>query len=77
MDSKQVPTTLHPSKKSSVMEDHGMQHLVDLINSDFYMHKKDPDFDLDKPALIKVCKILLQKINHNFERNKEAVGHLQ
>ena len=54
-----MPTTLHPSKKSSVMEDHGMQHLVDLINSDFYMHKKDPDFELDKPALVKVCKILL------------------
>lgn len=57
--------------KSSVMDDHSIKNLTDLVASDFFVSPKDKDFSLDKEGLVKVCKILLHKVNHNFFKNDE------
>ena len=49
--------------------------LQDLVNSDFEMHINDPDYALNHDEVIKICKILLHKINFNTQRinyNMEA-----
>lgn len=62
------------------MEDHNLYRLTDLVNSDFEMSSKDKDYQLDIEQVIKVCKILLHKINHNWmktihenENNKDQM----
>ena len=50
---------------SNIMDDNQVYRLVDLVNSDFVMSIKDADYKLNQDQLIKVCKILLHKINHN------------
>jgi uncharacterized protein YpuA (DUF1002 family) len=42
--------------------------LADLVNSDFEMQVNDPDYRLNHDELIKVCKVLLHKINFNSKR---------
>lgn len=50
---------------AGLMDDNQVYRLVDLVNSDFVMSTKDADYKLNQDQLIKVCKILLHKINHN------------
>lgn len=52
--------------------------MADLVNSDFEMHVNDPDYRLNHDELIKICKILLHKINFNSKRinvNMEAADN--
>ena len=42
--------------------------LVDLVNSDFEMTANDPDYRLNHDEMIKICKVLLHKINFNNKR---------
>ena len=51
--------------RAGIMDDNQVYRLVDLVNSDFVMSTKDTDYKLNQDQLIKVCKILLHKINHN------------
>ena len=45
------------------MGDDDIYSLSDLIHSDFDMSASDKDYKLSPDQLIKVCKILLHKIN--------------
>lgn len=47
------------------MEDHEVYQLTDLINGDFHMPGSDKDYKLGHEQLVKVCKILLHKMNYN------------
>ena len=55
------------------MDDHSIKTLDELISSDFHISPKDKDFNLDKEGIIKVCKILLHKVNHNFLKADEKL----
>lgn len=54
-----------PGAASSLMEDHEVYQLTDLINGDFHMPGSDKDYKLGHEQVIKVCKILLHKMNYN------------
>lgn len=54
-----------------LMDDHEVYQLTDLINGDFQMAGSDKDFRLGHEQLVKVCKILLHKINYNQLRNAQ------
>lgn len=41
------------------------------MNSDFDMSANDKDYKLGHEQVIKVCKILLHKINYNNKRNMQ------
>jgi len=41
------------------------------VNSDFDMSANDKDYKLGHEQVIKVCKILLHKINYNNKRNMQ------
>ena len=58
------------------MDDHHLYRLTDLVNSDFEMTANDKDYRLDQEQLIKVCKILLHKINHNWSKNAQEYDHV-
>lgn len=47
------------------MEEQQIYQLIDLVNGDFEMAGNDRDYTLTDEQLIKVCKILLHKINYN------------
>lgn len=47
------------------MDNHNVYKLQDLISSDFYMSTDDKDYRLDLEQIVKVCKILLHKLNYN------------
>lgn len=42
--------------------------MVDLVNSDFEMAPNDPDYRLNHDEIVKICKVLLHKINFNTKR---------
>lgn len=44
--------------------------LVDLFNSDFKMPESDKDFQLTHEQLIKICKILLYKLNLQSKKSQ-------
>ena len=50
--------------------------LLELVNSDFKMPPTDKDFELNQAQLIKVCKILLYKLNLNSKKNEYERGEL-
>ena len=50
------------------MQDDEVQRLTDLVTSDFEMSANDKDYKLGHDQLIKVCKILLHKINYNHRK---------
>ena len=68
--------TFNPASTSSVMDDHTLYRLTDLVNSDFEMSANDRDYKLDQEQIVKVCKILLHKINHNWNKNGQEYSHL-
>ena len=51
-----------PALPNVVLDDF-VYRLTDLINSDFKMPETDKDYELSHPQLIKICKILLYKLN--------------
>ena len=51
------------------MDDHQIYKLHDLVTADFEMSANDKDYKLGHEQVIKVCKILLHKINYNNKRN--------
>lgn len=53
----------------SILEDHQIYKLHDLVTADFEMSANDKDYKLGHDQVIKVCKILLHKINYNNKRN--------
>ena len=53
------------------MSNNEVYKLSDLVNSDFQMSTNDQDYKLSQEHLIKVCKILLHKINHNHYKSIE------
>ena len=57
--------------ESSLLNDHEVYQLTDLVNGDFDMPDTDLDYRLTDEQLIKVCKILLHKINYNQRRNQQ------
>jgi len=60
----------------SVVSDDSAYRLVDLVNSDFKMPETDKDFELSHEQVIKVCKILLYKLNLNSKKNAYERGEL-
>ena len=50
------------------MQPDEVTRLNDLVNSDFEMSANDKDYKLNHDQLIKVCKILLHKINYNHRK---------
>ena len=56
---------------ATVLEDSQLYELRDLVNSDFDMSPNDEDYKLGHDHLVKVCKILLHKINFNNLRNAQ------
>ena len=50
------------------MQTEEVTRLDDLVNSDFEMSANDKDYKLNHDQLIKVCKILLHKINYNHRK---------
>ena len=56
---------------TALMDDHEVYQLTDLINSDFAMAANDNDYKLGHEELVKVCKILLHKVNCNQLRNAQ------
>ena len=47
------------------MDDKEVHRLASLVTSDFEMGDDDIDYQLTHQQLIKVCKILLHKVNYN------------
>ena len=47
----------------TIISDSNTYHLVELVNSDFGMTTVDKDFMLTHEQMIKVCKVMLYKIN--------------
>jgi hypothetical protein len=48
------------------------QNLTELIDAEFANKANDKDNSLEFPQLVKVCKILLHKINYNARRLNES-----
>ena len=61
VDVKDIPT---------IINDSDTYHLIELVNSDFGMSTIDKDFMLSHEQMIKVCKVLLYKINMLVKRGK-------
>lgn len=47
------------------MDDKEVHRLAALVTSDFEMKEDDVDYQITHQQLIKVCKILLHKVNFN------------
>ena len=52
-----------PNSYSVVMPEEGHFRLIDILNSGFNMASNDKDYRLSHEQLIKVCKVLLHKVN--------------
>lgn len=50
----------------------GHTTLIDLLNSGFHMAASDRDYKLSHEQLIKVCKVLLHKLNCVDYKNHEG-----
>ena len=61
--------TYMPSAAVTRME---AQNLTELIDAEFNNKANDKDNSLEFPQLVKVCKILLHKINYNARRLTES-----
>jgi DNA-binding transcriptional regulator YiaG len=57
-----------PALPNVVLDDF-VYRLTDLINSDFKMPETDKDYELSHAQLIKICKILLYKLNLVSKKN--------
>ena len=56
------------NKNLALFEDNDKSRLVDLFNSNFDMSPNDVDYKLNHDQLIKVCKVLLHKVNYNHKK---------
>ena len=54
----------------SIINDSDTYHLIELVESDFGMSTIDKDFMLSHEQMIKVCKVLLYKINMLVKKGK-------
>ena len=66
---------LKRTTNSIILDENEVYKLSDLVNSDFEMSANDKDYKLNHDQLIKICKILLHKINFNHkkgQRDREA-----
>ena len=61
VDVKDMPT---------IIDDSDTYHLIELVESDFGMSTIDKDFMLSHEQMIKVCKVLLYKINMLVKKGK-------
>ena len=57
-----------PALPNVVLDDF-VYRLTDLVNSDFKMPETDKDYELSHAQLIKICKILLYKLNLVSKKN--------
>ena len=57
-----------PALPNIVLDDF-VYRLTDLINSDFKMPESDKDYEITHAQLIKICKILLYKLNLVSKKN--------
>lgn len=46
--------------------------MTELVDAEFADPTNDKDYNFDKDQIIKVCKILLHKINYNARRVNES-----
>ena len=61
-----MPTDRNPTRVKNlpkIVDDDNCYRLTDLIGAEFKLPVNDKDFELGHEQLIKVCKILLYKLN--------------